>query len=256
MKDEKLNLDSLRQQLDVLDDNILELLKKRANLVLDVKRAKNENNINVYSPAREKQIIDRIKEKAADGNFPLDALESIFINIISASRSLIGDLQVAYLGQETLDAGIKQFGETVNFLAQDTIEDAFHSVESSASQYAVLPARYEVYKRLVSSNLIIIAERDSRYLVIGTLPSNPTGNDKTSAGFILEDRPGILNEIMQPLSEKGLTMLKIESRSISSDNTQFFFYIEVNGHIKDIGSDLEKILSVAKSYKVLGSYGK
>ena len=57
-------------------------------------------------------------------------------------------------------------------------------------------------------------------------------------------------------SDSGLSLLKIESRPVNKENTQFFFYIEVNGHINDIGGDLEKALSVAKSYKILGSYGK
>jgi len=256
MEDKKLNLDSLREQLDVVDDDILELLKKRANLVLDVKKAKNQNNINVYSPAREKQIIQRIIAKAKDGNFPLASLESIFINIISASRSLIGDLQVAYIGRDSLDAGVRQFGETVNFIAKDTVEDAFYSVENATTQYAVLPARFETYQRLASSKLSIIAQRDDTHIVLGLLPSAPTGSDKTSAGFVLEDRPGILKEVMQPLSDSGLSLLKIESRPVNKSNTQFFFYIEVNGHINDIGKDLEKALEVAKSHRILGSYGK
>ena len=187
MEEQKLNLDSLREQLDVVDDDILELLKKRANLVLDVKKAKNQNNINVYSPAREKKIIKRIISKAKDGNFPLASLESIFINIISASRSLIGDLQIAYIGQEGLDAGVKQFGETVNFIAQNTVEDAFYSVENTKAHFAVLPARFETYQRLASSSLSIIAQRDNIHLIVGPLPSASTGSDKTSAGFVLED---------------------------------------------------------------------
>ena len=165
-------------------------------------------------------------------------------------------MQVAYLGQESLDAGVKQFGETVNFIAQNTIEDAFHSVENLNAHYAVLPARFEVYQRLVSSNLNIIAQRENRYLVIGPLQSAATGNDKTSVGFVLEDRPGVLNELMQPLSQSGLSLLKIESQSISNDNARFFFYMEINGHINDIGKGLEKALTVAKSYRILGSFGK
>ena len=120
----------------------------------------------------------------------------------------------------------------------------------------MLPARFEVYQRLASSSLSIIAQRDNIHLVVGPLPSASTGSDKTSAGFVLEDRPGILKEVMQPLSDSGLSLLKIESGPINQSNTQFFFYIEVNGHINDIGKDLEKALTVAKLYRILGSYGK
>ena len=129
-------------------------------------------------------------------------------------------------------------------------------MENATTHYAVLPARYETYQRLASSDLSIIAQRDNIHVVLGRLPSAPTGSDKTSAGFVLEDRPGILKEVMQPLSDSGLSLLKIESRPVNKENTQFFFYIEVNGHINDIGSDLEKALAVAKSYRILGSYGK
>ena len=53
-------LDELRKEIDRLDDEIVTLLEQRASTVLKVREAKKKDNINVYAPSRERQILDRI----------------------------------------------------------------------------------------------------------------------------------------------------------------------------------------------------
>ena len=88
----KKTLDELRANIDRIDAELVLLLNKRADLVLGVKEAKAKGNIEIYSPARERQILDRVTELAKGGAFPKASLEKIFANVISATRSLIGEM--------------------------------------------------------------------------------------------------------------------------------------------------------------------
>lgn len=163
-----ITLEQLRQQLDELDAQLVSLLNRRAELVLLVKEAKQRGNIAVYSPERERQILDRIASLTSNGPFPPAAMERIFINIISATRSLIGDLSVAYLGPEqglTHEAAVKQFGGNVQYLPAENSEEIFTKVESGDVQYGVLPLRnsfgtlvFDSIDLLAQSKLVIIAE--------------------------------------------------------------------------------------------------
>jgi chorismate mutase/prephenate dehydratase len=162
------SLDELRRSLDEIDDEVAQLLHRRADIVLEVKKAKQKGNIDIYSPARERQILDRVTGLVPNGQFPRGALERIFSNIISATRSLIGQLNVSYVGSENslgYNAALKQFGDTPRFCPEATIDDVFLKVESGDSHYGVVPIRTssgssvaETLELLAQSQAVIIAE--------------------------------------------------------------------------------------------------
>ena len=51
---------TLRNNIDGIDDSILELLKKRMEIVDLVGQLKRQNNTVIYHPDREKEIIERL----------------------------------------------------------------------------------------------------------------------------------------------------------------------------------------------------
>ena len=168
MSDETSDLATLRQQLDEIDDQIVELLNKRANLALEVKTAKERDRVHVYAPERERQILERVAAQAAAGPFPMRSLERIFLNILSATRSLVGDISVSFLGPELSlahHAGIAQFGEHVKFTPAHGTDEVFARVERGDATFGVVPARTnsvglvtDTFDRLMESKLQIVAE--------------------------------------------------------------------------------------------------
>ena len=56
------NLDKLRKKIDLIDDKILELLKNRSKIALDIGNLKNKNskNSNLYRPERQIKILSRL----------------------------------------------------------------------------------------------------------------------------------------------------------------------------------------------------
>lgn len=80
-------LAGLRQNIDRIDRQILELLGQRLELVLKVGDFKRERDLPAYDPAREALMLRTLAANAAE---PLDAscAERIFMRIIEESRAL------------------------------------------------------------------------------------------------------------------------------------------------------------------------
>ncbi|HIC86669.1 MAG TPA: chorismate mutase, partial [Aquificae bacterium] len=83
----KEELDILRQKIDEIDNQIIELLRKRANIAMEIGNIKRKYNLPTFVPEREYQIYQKI-EKLDTSPLPSLAVKSIFREIISACRSL------------------------------------------------------------------------------------------------------------------------------------------------------------------------
>ncbi len=81
------SLEEMRSKIDAIDDDILALIQKREDCVIEIARIKQAMSEvpKYYAPEREKKIIDRIK-KNYKGHFPVSVIESIFHSIIKNSR--------------------------------------------------------------------------------------------------------------------------------------------------------------------------
>ena len=55
-----MNLENYRTEIDGIDDEILRLFKRRMDIAGDIAKYKTENNLPVYNPQREKEILHRI----------------------------------------------------------------------------------------------------------------------------------------------------------------------------------------------------
>lgn len=82
-----MNLEEWRRQIDAIDDQVLKLLNKRAQLVLQIGQEKRTQQLPIYAPAREAHIIERM---LASNPGPLDeqAVRCIFESILDESRRL------------------------------------------------------------------------------------------------------------------------------------------------------------------------
>lgn len=68
-------LNNIRSKIDLIDDSIYYLLKKRNDLVIQTVKYKK----NIYNPEREKEIIDRLNRKnAIDNEFVIKLWTNIF----------------------------------------------------------------------------------------------------------------------------------------------------------------------------------
>ncbi|HXX80665.1 MAG TPA: prephenate dehydratase [Thermodesulfovibrionales bacterium] len=134
-------LKNLRSEIDAIDEEILNLLNRRARIVIEVARIKRQENTRFYSPEREKEILQRLIS-INRGPFPNSAIKPLFREILSASLSLEQPLKVAYFGPVatfTHLAAMRYFGSSAVLIPAEGIKDVFESVYSGQTDYGVVP---------------------------------------------------------------------------------------------------------------------
>ena len=82
-----MDIDTIRKNINQLDDELLRIFNQRAALALEIGKVKEQLDLPIYDPKREKLIFDRIQEK---NRGPLDnsAIIRLFERVIDESRSL------------------------------------------------------------------------------------------------------------------------------------------------------------------------
>lgn len=136
-------LADIRKQIDATDDQILELLNRRANLaqqVAETKRAQGEVET-FYRPEREVEVLRRV---AANNHGPLphEAVTRFFREVMSFCLALEKPLSVAFLGPTgtfTQQAAYKHFGHAIQPQPFPAIDEIFRAVEGGACQFGVVP---------------------------------------------------------------------------------------------------------------------
>ncbi len=160
-------LDALRVRIDAVDDAILEQLQERARLVEQVGHLKLSAGAPVYSAARERAIVERLRA-ASSGPFPPEAIAPVFREIVSATRSLERRLRVAFLGPAgsfAHTAARGQFGAQTDFVPAGRLSEVYELVERGVADLGVVPFENttegivtESLDRCVESPLTLCAE--------------------------------------------------------------------------------------------------
>ncbi len=135
------DIEALRRQINEIDRNILDLLQKRVEVAREIGRFKHQNNLPLYDPAREREVIARILE-ANQGKFPEKSLEYIYREIIAACRGSEEKLKVSFLGPPgtfTHIAGIRFFGNEANYVPREDIGEIFEDVSKGRSDFGIVP---------------------------------------------------------------------------------------------------------------------
>lgn len=136
-------LKRLRDAIDGVDAEVVDLLSRRAELAIKVGEVKAESGADVefYSPERERQVLERIAS-LNKGPISDKALCRIFREVMSVSLSLEKPLRVAFLGPQatfTHQAAIDHFGLAVEYSPKGDIGEVFDDVERGRVDFGVVP---------------------------------------------------------------------------------------------------------------------
>lgn len=135
-------LDALRRAIDELDVELIERISQRGEIVRRIGALKAACGTPVYSPDREKQVLDRISQLNA-GPFSNATLRAIYRELMSGSFALERPLRIAFLGPAgsfSHLAAAAKFGASVEYEPVTSIAAAFHAVERGHSDFALAPA--------------------------------------------------------------------------------------------------------------------
>ncbi len=136
-------LAAIRARIDALDAEIQNLIGERARLAAEVRGAKGElaGGVDYYRPEREAQVLRAVIERN-QGPLSDSVMLRLFREIMSACLAQQEPMKIAYLGPEgtfTQQAVYRQFGHSVQAIAQGSIEDVFLQVQAGEADFGVVP---------------------------------------------------------------------------------------------------------------------
>ena len=186
-----MDLMELREEIDVIDKQIVELYEKRMELCKDVATYKIETGKKVFDRVREEEKIRKVKSYTS-GDFNSRAVEELFEQIMSVSRKLQyqllaehgsmgrlpfmaidslcdGRARVVFQGAEgaySQAAMVQYFGKSIDSFHVETFRDAMSAIEEGSADFAVLPIENstagivsDIYDLMVEFENYIVGEQ-------------------------------------------------------------------------------------------------
>ena len=139
MSDDKLK--PLREKIDAIDAQMVDLLNQRARLAQEVGHVKAETNAPVFRPEREAMVLRRVAERNP-GPLASADMQMIFREVMSICRALERRVTVAYLGPAgtfSEQAVYQQFGHAVECVPCVSIDEVFRATEAGTADFGVVP---------------------------------------------------------------------------------------------------------------------
>jgi len=349
------DLKPLRDQIDTIDAQVIDLLNQRAKLAQEVGKVKNEKDLPIFRPEREAQILRRLAERNT-GPIVTEDLQTIYREVMSACRALEKRIRVAYLGPAgtySEQAAYEYFGSAIDMVPCPSLDEVFRAAEAGTADYGIVPIENSsegaisrtldllmqtpltisgeqqlainhslmtqsgnmdgvhticahsqalaqcqgwlnqnypnILRHAVSSNgeAALMASRDketaaiagelacqrynlqvvsahiqdepqnrTRFVVIGHQKTEPSFMDQTSLALSVQNRPGAVYRMLEPLDKYGVSMARFESRPARSDSWEYYFFIDLIGHVSEekVVAALKELRDRAAYFKILGSY--
>jgi chorismate mutase/prephenate dehydratase len=128
--------------------------------------------------------------------------------------------------------------------------------ERHAGAIAGLLAAEKYGLPVLEHNVQDSAENATRFLVLGRQSPPPSDRDRTSLMFSIAHKAGALHSALAPFRRYRINMTKIESRPNRSKAWEYFFFVDIDGHVSDrrVVKALAVLQEQCRFVKVLGSY--
>jgi chorismate mutase/prephenate dehydratase len=119
--------------------------------------------------------------------------------------------------------------------------------EAAAAQYGL---------QITSASIQDEPHNRTRFVIIGGEPGAPSGTDQTSLILSVDNVPGAVFRMLEPLARHGVSMNRLESRPARSGAWEYYFYIDLEGHRDDpaVAAALQELQHIAAFFKLLGAY--
>ncbi len=349
-------LDGLRKEIDVIDEQLVAMLNRRAEVVVRVGKSKQKTGVAIYAPDRERAVLQRIRRLNA-GPLPDRTLTAIWREMMSGSFALEKPLRIAFLGPDgsfSHMASMRKFGASVEYMPMTDIRAVFNEVKRGHVDLGLVPIENSVGGGVVDtmdsfleSDVHVVAEvmaeihhnllancgpdeinciaskpevfaqcrnwlsgrfrsvdllpvastskaaemaaatdglaaigsslaaelyglkmvfsniednpgNTTRFLVIGTRPTGPTGDDKSAIMFITSHQPGALVEVLEVLRRHGINMTNIDTRPSKRRNWEYYFFVDCDGHAETemFAQAIVEAKEHCLRFSVLGSFPK
>ncbi len=146
MSDSTSKIDALRASIDTLDEQIVALLNRRAEVVVAIGQNKRDGGAATYVPDRERAVLGRVTS-LNEGPLSDVTIAAVYRELMSGSFSLERPPRIAYLGPVgsfSHLAATRKFGSSVEFEALGHIGAVFDEIERGRVDLALVPVENSV----------------------------------------------------------------------------------------------------------------
>jgi chorismate mutase/prephenate dehydratase len=270
MSKQEKELEDLRENINEIDDNIIELLNERGKIVKKVSNIKKILRMDVHQPHREKEIIDRIKSRST--MLKETNIESIWKEILGACKAIQGSiLQIGYLGPQgtnTHQAALGSFPEAGSeFVPLKTITSIFEHIEREKIEFGVVPIENslqgivrETLDNLIEKNIFIYGElelkinqnliclKDANLDLIKTIYSHPQAFAQTR-NWIKTNLPNaelITTSSTSAAVQKIRDLKDVSSAAIGTTTASKIYSLkELSSNIEDASDNFTRFLVIS-----------
>lgn len=147
------SLNDLRHEIDRLDRDLVAILNRRAEIAAQIGQLKDRQGIDVWSPAREDEVLERALAHSK-GPLPVETIRLIFRELMSGSRALQRPLRVSCLGPKysySYLAAVSKFGNAVEHVPVGSISAVFEEVNRRHVQFGVVPLENSIDGRVTDT---------------------------------------------------------------------------------------------------------
>jgi len=263
MTTDKDKLQSLRQEIDAIDNSIHGLIMERTRVVERVRQVKHTDTIKIR-PAREAEILYRLMERHK-GPFPKQELAGIWREMIAATLRFEGPFSVAVsVGDDKTgywDLARDQYGSFTSMTRHVSTRGVVEAVRNRDATVGVLPMPRpddsEFWWRLLVSEdpapprviarLPFIPGDNANHnkgldaLVICTVPQEETGRDHSYLSIEAEEEIG-MGAIESAMSQAGLPIVFHQLLHDPDRPAAWVYLIEVADFVDSEGRQVRRLL--------------
>ena len=160
-----------RQAIDRIDRRLVALLNDRTRHALQIGALKLKQGEEIYAPARERTVLNRIARLNA-GPLTPEGIRAIYREIMSSALAVEKPLTIAYLGPEatfTHQAALERFGNSLRYLPLRTIAEVFAEVSKRHADFGVVPVENST-EGIVTHTLDMFMDSDLKIVAQVLLP--------------------------------------------------------------------------------------
>lgn len=219
-------LDSLRAEIDAIDDALHDLLVRRAAVSEQVRLAKRAARPVLFRPGREAAIIKRLLARHS-GALPPEAVVQVWREIIASSTRLQGAFTVAIyaVGGAELDLARTQFGVLTPLLPMSSVGPVLAALDDGQAQLGLLPlpedtpdepwwsgcGKGDDALHILARLPFAAAALQPAAVIVGRQPFEPTGEDR---GYLVLETNG---EISRARLSTALTTAGVKPRGFPAE---------------------------------------
>ena len=259
---ENLGLDSFRQKLDLIDEDLKRLLNDRAEIAQKIAKIKLENDLPLYHPSREVEILRNLVS-SDDEKLNIAQIWSIWRSIINVNTTIQAPLNILIhqdIGKPDYELIVNNFGLSNNITISDSLFNYKNDHEKNSSTIKIISVDSESLLDMDSHKEEIIGslpqlfsyEQETKLYIIGKSSKLKTFDDTIL--FRVETNENLSLQYSENL-EKIRNILRIDSVNLQKLNKNVYVISIrlINNNTKGLCKKIRDIDFISKS-EFIGRY--